>query len=304
MAVAGVPAQRGGGGGPGVPAAGAGPPSEGPARPGLVLSVLILVAVVANLNLTVATVALPAIGKAFDAAQTAIDLIAVGYSLGLAASVLYLGALGDRYGRKLMLILGSLLAVPAALLAACSPGVTVLAAARLLGGLAAGLAYPTTLALITALWRGQGRTHAIALWSPAGGACSALGPLLAGAMLVSFWWGSVFLITLPLAVLAVAGVILFVPNHVNASKITAAAKTAFLAGDQWAYLAGMAAVLLGGVVVWFFFPRLAGEKELLASYQAHDSGYSRIATARGGDPGPGQAAGPPAAQQGSGRVLP
>ena len=50
--------------------------------------------------------ALPDIGKAFDASQTTLNLIAVGYSLGLAASVLYLGALGDRYGRKLMLILG------------------------------------------------------------------------------------------------------------------------------------------------------------------------------------------------------
>ena len=65
---------------------------------------LILVAAVANLNLAVANVALPDIGKAFDARQTALNLVAVGYSLGLAASVLYLGALGDRYGRKLMLI--------------------------------------------------------------------------------------------------------------------------------------------------------------------------------------------------------
>jgi MFS transporter, DHA2 family, multidrug resistance protein len=76
--------------------------STAPARAGLVLISLILVAAVANLNLAVANVALPDIGKAFDAGQTALNLVAVGYSLGLAASVLYLGALGDRYGRKLM----------------------------------------------------------------------------------------------------------------------------------------------------------------------------------------------------------
>src|SRR5690349_3488781 len=100
------------------PAAGAGEEAErsrSPSRGGLVLVTLILIAAVANLNLAVANVALPDIGKAFDASQTALDLVAVGYSLGLAATVLYLGALGDRYGRKLMLVLGTMLAIPAAI---------------------------------------------------------------------------------------------------------------------------------------------------------------------------------------------
>ena len=78
---------------------------------------LILVAAVANLNLSVANVALPSIGEAFDSSQVTLNLIAVGYSLGLAASVLYLGALGDRYGRKLMLVLGTALSIPMSLLA-------------------------------------------------------------------------------------------------------------------------------------------------------------------------------------------
>src|SRR6202034_1580176 len=99
-------------------------PGSAPARQGLVLTTLILVAAVANLNLTVANTALPDIGKSLDASQTALDLIAVGFSLGLAASVLYLGALGDRYGRKLMLVLGTTLAIPAALLAALAPSIT------------------------------------------------------------------------------------------------------------------------------------------------------------------------------------
>src|SRR5262249_57937796 len=82
-----------------------------------VLGSLILVAAVANLNLSVANVALPDIGKSFDSSQTMLDLIAVGYSLGLAASVIWLGAIGDRYGRKLLLVLGMCLSVPASLLA-------------------------------------------------------------------------------------------------------------------------------------------------------------------------------------------
>jgi DHA2 family multidrug resistance protein-like MFS transporter len=189
--------------------------SSAPARQGLVLAALILVASVANLNLAVANTALPDIGKALDASQTALDLIAVGYSLGLAASVLYLGALGDRYGRKLMLVLGTLLAIPASILAATASSAGVLVGARIFGGLAAGMAFPTTLALITALWSGPARTRAIALWSSIGASMSALGPLVAGALLEHHAWGSVFLITLPLALVAVVLAILLVPGHVN-----------------------------------------------------------------------------------------
>src|SRR6201982_1486963 len=101
----------------------------GPPRARLVLTSLILVAAVANLNLAVANVALPDIGKHFDSSQTTLDLIAVGYSLGLACSVLWLGALGDRYGRKLMLLLGTALAIPMSLLAAYAPSDVVLFAA-------------------------------------------------------------------------------------------------------------------------------------------------------------------------------
>ena len=189
--------------------------NEAPERAGLVLAALILVAGVANLNLSVANVALPDIGKHFDSSQTTLDLIAVGYSLGLAASVLYLGALGDRYGRKLMLLLGMALSVPACLLAAFAPSDIVLFIARVIGGLSAGMAYPTTLALIAALWSGPGRTKSIALWSALGGAIASLGPLVSGALLEQFEWGSVFLVTLPLVVVAFPMAAKFVPAHVN-----------------------------------------------------------------------------------------
>jgi DHA2 family multidrug resistance protein-like MFS transporter len=186
-----------------------------PERGGLVLLALILVAAVANLNLAVANVALPSIGTAFDASQTSLNLIAVGYSLGLAASVLYFGALGDRYGRKMMLVVGTALAIPFSLLAAWAPNEDILFLARVGGGLAAGMAFPTTLALITALWRGPARTKSIALWSGIGGAISSLGPLLSGLLLERYWWGSVFLLTLPLAVVALMLALRLVPAHVH-----------------------------------------------------------------------------------------
>jgi MFS transporter, DHA2 family, multidrug resistance protein len=189
--------------------------TDAPKRAGLVLASLIAVAAVANLGLAVANVALPSIGKEFDASQTALNLVAVGYSLGLAASVLYFGAVGDRYGRKLLLIIGMVVTVPADCLAAWAPSIEVLFSARVLGGLAAGMAYPTTLALITALWSGAARTRSIALWAATGGAISALGPLCSGILLEHFWWGSVFLLTVPLAVIALVMALKLVPSHVN-----------------------------------------------------------------------------------------
>ena len=191
-----------------------------PERATAVLGTLILVAAVANLPLAVANVALPDIGKHFDASQTQLNMVAVGYSLGLAATVLWLGALGDRYGRRQMLLAGVALSLPASLIAAWAPSIHVLVAARVLGGVAAGMAYPTTLALITALWAGAGRTRAIALWSAIGGAVSALGPLLSGVFLGRWWWGSVFLVTVPLIVVAIPMIRRVVPSHVNETTET------------------------------------------------------------------------------------
>jgi DHA2 family multidrug resistance protein-like MFS transporter len=249
------------------------PSSTAPDRSGLVLGALILVAAVANLNLAVANVALPDIGKAFDASQTALNLVAVSYSLGLAASVLYLGALGDRYGRKMMLVLGVVLSVPACLVAAWAGSVEVLIAARVLGGLSAGMAYPTTLALITALWSGPARTKSIALWSALGGAISSLGPLTAGALLEEFWWGSVFLITLPLAVVALVMALLLVPSHVHETtdpvdnlggilSIVLVASVVLAINfapvpNEGALVAGLAAIALAAGIAFFIRQRRA-----------------------------------------------
>jgi MFS transporter, DHA2 family, multidrug resistance protein len=223
-----------------------------PERAGLVLGALIAVAAVANLGLAVANVALPSIGKEFDASQTALNLVAVGYSLGLAASVLYFGAVGDRYGRKLLLILGMVVTVPADCLAAWAPSIEVLFGARVLGGLAAGMAYPTTLALITALWSGPARTKSIALWAATGGAISALGPLGSGILLEHFWWGSVFLLTLPLAVIALAAAVLLVPSHVNEAT------------DPVDHLGGVLSVaLVGALILGINFAAVPNETALI-----------------------------------------
>jgi MFS transporter, DHA2 family, multidrug resistance protein len=223
-----------------------------PTRAALVLGSLIAVAAVANLGLAVANVALPSIGKHFDASQTELNLVAVGYSLGLAASVLYFGAVGDRYGRKLLLILGMILTLPADCLAAWAPSIDVLFAARVIGGLAAGMAYPTTLALITALWSGPARTKSIALWAAIGGGISALGPLCSGILLEHYWWGSVFLLTLPLALIALVLALVLVPSHVNEST------------DPVDHLGGVLSIaLVGALVLGINFAAVPNETALI-----------------------------------------
>jgi MFS transporter, DHA2 family, multidrug resistance protein len=182
----------------------------------MVLLTLIIVAAVANLPLAMANVALPEIGVAFDATQTQLNLVAVAYSLGLACSVLWFGALGDRYGRKQIAILGVVLATPAALICALAPAIQVLIFGRLFGGFAAGMAYPTTLALIAALWGpGPARTRSIALWAAIGGAISASGPLLSGLLLTVFPWSSIFYVVLPVAIIALFMALKYLPSHVN-----------------------------------------------------------------------------------------
>jgi MFS family permease len=225
-----------------------------PPHQGLVLGTLVLVAAVANLPLAVANVALPSIGLHFNASQTELNLAAIAYSLGLACSVLWLGALGDRYGRKQTLLIGVAVSAPACLVMAWAPSMAVLIGARFVGGVAAGAAYPTTLSLITALWSGQARTRSIALWSATGGAVAALGPLLAGLMLSVWWWGSVFLLTLPLIVVALPIAAKMLPSHVNESDDTV---------DNLGGL--LSAVLVGALIVGINFAVVPNEGTLLLS---------------------------------------
>ena len=182
------------------------------------LVALIMGAVVANINLGIINVALPTIGQDLDASQDQLTFVADAFALGLASTVLYLGAVGDRHGRKLLFVLGCILTVPTAFLAAYAPNVQVLGVARLLGGIAAALLFPTTLSIISALYQGKPRVKAMALWSGLGVGAAALGPVLGGWMLEHYWWGSVFLITLPLVAVALVIGLWVLPWHAQEEK--------------------------------------------------------------------------------------
>jgi DHA2 family multidrug resistance protein-like MFS transporter len=192
-------------------------PGTSPSRAGWILAVLILGAIVANVNTSISNVALPSIGRALEASDLQLTAITDAYQFGIAATVLYLGALGDRYGRKGLLILGASLCVPFSLLSAFAPNATVLIAAQVAVGVACGMLYPTTLSLITSLWSGPPMTRAIAMWTGIGTGTSILGPILGGWMLGSLWWGSVFLITVPLALVVLVSAIFILPKKAGES---------------------------------------------------------------------------------------
>ena len=192
--------------------------SDAPARAGIILLTLIAGAVVANVNTSISNVALPAIGKALTATDTQLTGITDAYQLGIASTVLYLGAVGDRHGRRKLLLIGAALCVPFSILSALAPSPEALIIAQIAVGVACGMLYPTTLSLITSLWQGTSKTKAMALWTGIGTGTSVLGPIIGGWMLGEFWWGSVFLITVPIAVAVLILGFLVLPKRAGESS--------------------------------------------------------------------------------------
>lgn len=179
------------------------PSTHVPARSGAVLTALLMAAAVCNLTTGGATVALPDIAATFDASQTTLNLVALGTGLGLAMTVLYSGAIGDRHGRVRVLCIGLVGLLVAGTAASLAPSIGFLMAARVLTGIAAGFAFPTTLALITALWgEGPARVRAIALWTATGAVATVGGSVLSGALVVAFGWRIALLLPVPVAVAA------------------------------------------------------------------------------------------------------
>src|SRR6478609_8695651 len=165
-----------------------------------------------GLDTTVLTVALPTLAADLDATTSQLQWITSAYTLVLAAALLPAGALGDRYGRK-HLLLGALIVFGLASLAcAYSGSADALIAARAVLGLAAAAMMPMSMAVLPVLFPDQAeRKKALAIWVTSLAIGLPLGPLLGGWLLQNYWWGSIFLINLPLVVVASLAVARFVP---------------------------------------------------------------------------------------------
>ncbi len=167
------------------------------------LSVLLLGALVTMFNISVTNVALPTIATALDASGMQIHMIADGFTIALTAFVLIAGVVGDRYGRKRLFLAGTGVMIPASLFSALSSSANELILWRMVAGLATALLFPTTLSMVTMIFRDpMERVRAIALWSGTAAAGSAIAPVVAGTLIEFFNWNSVFLCSLLIAMIA------------------------------------------------------------------------------------------------------
>jgi EmrB/QacA subfamily drug resistance transporter len=175
----------------------------------LVMCLSLLVVVIDN---TILNTALPTLARVLHAGTSSLQWITDAYTLCFAALLIPAGALGDRYGRRISLVGGLALFAIGSTAAAFSPGTGPLIASRVLMGLGATFVMPATLSILNAVFPPRERPQAIAAWSAVAGVGIIVGPTLGGLLLTHFWWGSVFLINVPIVAVAIAGVLALVPE--------------------------------------------------------------------------------------------
>jgi EmrB/QacA subfamily drug resistance transporter len=169
----------------------------------LTMTVLLIGAFVSVMNMSVTNVALPIIAADLGAEGSGIAWISDSFTIALTSFVLIAGAVGDRYGRRMMFLTGALLTVAGSFASAWSPSTGALIVTRAFTGVAVALLFPTTLSFITSIYTDRAeRMRAIGLWAGVASAGAAFAPVVGGLLLEHVWWGSVFLIGAPIAAVA------------------------------------------------------------------------------------------------------
>ena len=177
-----------------------------------VLLTTVLGSSMAMLDSTVVNVALPRIGRDLDANLSALQWTVNAYMVTLAGLILLGGALGDRFGRRKVFVIGVVWFAVASLLCGIAPNAGVLIAARALQGVGGALLTPGSLALIQASFHPDDRGRAVGLWSGFGGIGAAVGPFVGGWLVDGPGWRWVFLLNVPLALVCVPVALRHVPE--------------------------------------------------------------------------------------------
>jgi EmrB/QacA subfamily drug resistance transporter len=182
----------------------------------VVLCVSLLVIVIDN---TIVNVALPTLVRDLGTSISDLQWVVDAYTLVFAGLLLTAGSLGDRFGRRGALTLGLFIFGAASAAAAFAGGVTPLIAARAVMGIGAALIMPATLSILTNVFTdARERALAIGLWSGVAGIAVALGPVTGGFLLDHFWWGSVFIVNVPIVAAAIVAGRFLVPTSRNPNR--------------------------------------------------------------------------------------
>jgi len=192
--------------------------AENPARKWWALIAIAASVLVVGLDLTVLNLALPTIATDLHASTSDLQWISDSYSLVLAAAMLPAGLLGDRLGRKKVLLVALILFGVSSAACAYATSTGELIAARALLGIGAAAIFPLSLSVIPVLFAPAERQKAIALMASATFISFPIGPIVGGYLLDHFWWGSVFLINVPVVVLAVIAVAILLPESRSAQR--------------------------------------------------------------------------------------
>ena len=176
------------------------------------LAILSLSLVIIGLDNTILNVALPSLQREFDASSSQLQWMVDSYVVVFAGLLLMLGALGDRFGRAKALQLGLGIFGGASLWAAYAGSADSLIAARAVMGIGGAFIMPATLSILIDVFPREERGRAIAIWSAVAGVGIGLGPITGGLLLEWFWWGSVFLVNVPIALIAIAAGWWLVPD--------------------------------------------------------------------------------------------
>ena len=185
-------------------------------RPWATLTVLCVTLLLISLDNTILNVALPSVVRSLGATSSQLQWIVDAYAIVFAGLLLTLGALGDRVGRKWVFMGGLVVFGAGSALAAWSATPDRLIAARAVMGAGAAALMPCTLSILTNVFTAErDRARAIGVWSGSAGLGVAIGPILGGFLLVHFWWGSVFLINVPIALAGLVAAAFLVPNSKN-----------------------------------------------------------------------------------------
>ncbi|MEV5826467.1 MFS transporter [Spirillospora sp. NPDC052242] len=207
-----------------------------------ILGVLCLSLFVVVVDNTILNVAIPSLMTETDATTSDVQWVIDAYSLVFAGLLLTAGSLGDRFGRRRAMLAGFALFGGASLLAAFAAGPGHLVALRALMGAGGAFLMPGTLSIMAQVFGPDERAKAFAIWGGTSMVGVAAGPALGGLLLEHFWWGSVFLVNVPVTVAAVAGLLLLVPESHGPRRRPdvpgAVLSTAGVSALVWAVISG------------------------------------------------------------------